>query len=111
MSPTPGIDLRFLAAVGDPAAVLLAIHGCEVNALGQVKAPVGLEGQVGLVGVGHLLVVLQEVDAKVWWVEAAHVANQDILLTKKAWFVAVQLHFRWRCGTGSNNVTLFDMVS
>lgn len=98
VSPTPDVGLGRVFAMGDLAAVLVARRGHEGDALGQVEAPVALEGQVGLIGAIHLLLVLQQLDAEVRGVEAAHVADQDVLLAKEAWLFAVHLHLRWRCG-------------
>lgn len=81
------------AQVSDLAGVLLSFVRAEGRVFGQVVVPVLLEGQVGLFGV-HLLSVLQQLDVELRRVEAAGVADQDVVLSVVSWRAAVDLDFR-----------------
>ncbi|TNN72884.1 hypothetical protein EYF80_016813 [Liparis tanakae] len=56
------------------------------HVLGEVEAPVPVEGQVGLLGFGELLAILHQLDGDVGGVEAAHVADQQQL--DSLWWVS-----------------------
>lgn len=58
---------------------------------GQVVVPVLLEGQIGLTGPGDLHVVFQQLDADIWRVEAADVADEDVGFPELSWVAAVDL--------------------
>lgn len=85
----------FFGAVGDLAAEAVSFGRGEGHAAGQVEVPVALEGQVGLLSVGHLLTVLQQLDGDVWRVELADVADQHVVLPELSGHSAVHLHFGW----------------
>lgn len=86
-----------VSPMGDFADVLLSTHGREEGTLGQVEVPVLFEGQVCLIGVSDFLSILQQLDGDVRGVEATHIANQDVFLSKLAWFMAVHLNLGWSC--------------
>lgn len=81
--------------MSDLADVLLSTLGCEEHAFGQMKVPVLFESQVGLVGILQLLLPLHELNGDVRGVEATHVTDQDIFLTKFSWIVGVHLNLGW----------------
>jgi len=52
----------------------------EGHVLDEVVVPVLLEGQVCLLSSGHLPLVLGQLDADIWRVEAGHVTDQSVVL-------------------------------
>lgn len=64
---------------------------------GEVVVPVLLKGQVSLLGVGHHLPIPQHINLDFWWVEAAHVTDDYIVLAVLPRKTAVDLNLRRRC--------------
>lgn len=52
---------------------------------GQVVVPVLLKGQVGLGGFGDLLFILEYLNLDFWWVESAHMTDDDIVFPVLSW--------------------------
>lgn len=80
----------------DLADVIFVTLGCEEHTLGQMEVPVFFESQICLVGTLQLLFILHQLDDDVRGVEATHMTNQDIVLTKFSWITAVHLNLGWR---------------
>lgn len=91
-SLTPGVGLGILH-VSDAAFVFVTLGGCEGDALGQMKVPALLKGQVGLLGSWNLHIILHQFDVNVWGVEATHVADELVCFVKLPRVTAVNLDF------------------
>lgn len=86
-----------IVSMSDFADVLLSAKGHEGGTLGQVELPVLSEGQVCLIALSDFLSILEQLDGDVRGVEPTHMANQDIVLSKLSWFMAVHLNLGWSC--------------
>lgn len=78
--------------MSDLAAVLFPRKGCKSCSLSQMEVPVLFEGQICLVGIRDFSSILQQLDSDVRGMKLTHIANQDVLLSKLSWFMAVHLN-------------------
>lgn len=81
--------------MSDSAGEFVIAGGSEGDALGQMKLPSLLKGQVGLFCIWNHLAILQQVNCNVWGVEVTHVADQCVLFAKLTRVTTVNLDFWW----------------
>lgn len=78
--------------MSDSAHVFLPILRSERHRFGEVELPSLLKGQVRLLGIGDFRAVLQQLDLDVRRMEATHVTDQGVDLSKGARVAAVYLN-------------------
>lgn len=86
--------LCYLSHVVHSAAVFLSCLWPERHMLGEVVVPVLLKGQVSLLATRYFLTILQQINFDFRWMEAADVADKDVVFIILPWVAAVDLNLR-----------------